>query len=118
MLAFKLLINFIRGKLVISKIARNFQVSIHNTNNPIVSVTVILGTKPSQHLDTGATVTLLSETTWESIDCPTLQPTDVLLQIIHRKRFPLSKSAKLRYSVRGSLLIYLWLFPRAIGTTY
>jgi len=37
------------------------------------------GYSVSLQLDTGATVTLLSETTWENIDCPTLQPADVKL---------------------------------------
>ena len=32
-------------------------------------------------LDTGATVTLLGETTWEDIDYPKLQPSDIKLAV-------------------------------------
>ena len=40
-------------------------------------------------LDTGATVTLLGETTWEDIDYPKLQPSDIKLQNYSQQEIPL-----------------------------
>jgi len=51
--------------------------------------TTLNGHQVSMQLDTGATVTLLSETTWEDIDCPKLQPSDIRLQKYSQQEIPL-----------------------------
>ena len=40
-------------------------------------------------LDTGVTVTLLGETTWEDIDSPKLQPSEIKLQNYSQQENPL-----------------------------
>jgi len=59
------------------------------------------GYSVSLQLDTGATVTLLSETTWESIDCPTLQPTDVQLQNYSQEEIPILGKCQVKVQCQG-----------------
>ena len=51
----------------------------HQRKDAIVNAK-LNGHSVNMQLDTGATVSLLAETTWEDIDCPKLQPSDIKLQ--------------------------------------
>ena len=52
-------------------------------------------------LDTGATVTLLGETTWEDIDYPKLQPSDIKLQNYSQQEIPLMGQCLLQVQCQG-----------------
>ena len=48
-----------------------------------------------------ATVSLLSEATWESIDCPKLQPADVKLQNCSQEEIPILGKCKVQMQCQG-----------------
>ena len=48
----------------------------------------------NMQLDTGSTVTLLGETTWEDIDCPSLQPSEIKLQNYSHHKFKVHLTLK------------------------
>ena len=55
----------------------------------------------NMQLDIGATVTLLSETTWEDIDCPELQTSDIKLQNYSQQEIPLKGKCKVQVQCQG-----------------
>ena len=55
----------------------------------------------NMQLDTGATVTLLGETTWEDIDCPSLQPSEIKLQNYSQQEIPLMGQCLLQVQCQG-----------------
>ena len=72
----------------------------HQQEGAIVQTT-LNGHPVSMQLDTGATVTLLGETTWEDIDCPKLQPSDIKLQYYAQQEIPLLGKCQMEVQCQG-----------------
>ena len=75
-------------------------VTPHQREGAIVNAK-LNGYSVNMQLDTGATVTLLAETTWEDIDCPKLQPSDVKLQTYSQQEIPLMGQCLLQVQCQG-----------------
>ena len=63
------------------------------------------GHSVNMQLDAGATVTLLAETTWEDIDCPKLQPSDIKFQTYSQQEIPLMGQCLVQCQGRSAKLL-------------
>ena len=63
--------------------------------------TTLNGHQVSMQLDTGATVTLLGETTWKDIDCPKLQPSGIKFQNYSQQEIPLLGKCLMEMQCQG-----------------
>ena len=88
-------------------------VTPHQREGAIVNAK-LNGYSVNMQLDTGATVTLLAETTWKDIDCPKLQPCDIKLQT---KKFLSWDIVYFKFNVREDLPNCWLLFPRVTDKT-